>query len=127
MPQNNKMFLNRFRKIIEEKISDSSKIIIIDMAVTEMECKETLFNYINDKYNNIFHFILNATFDNIQNRIKLDSNRDKEYALYYLKSNVNFLENNFKNAIWIDTNNKNSDEIADIIIQHISREKKKRY
>lgn len=125
MPQNNKMFLKRFRKIIEEKISDSSKIIIIDMAITEMECKEILFNYINDKYNNIMHFILNATFDNIQNRIKLDFNRDREDALYYLDRNVKFLENNFKNAIWIDTNNKTAAEVADIIIKHIFREKKK--
>lgn len=95
------------------------------MAITEMECKETLFNYINDKYNNIMHFILNATFDNIQNRIKLDFNRDREDALYYLDRNVNFLENNFKNAIWIDTNNKTAAEVADIIIKHIFREKKK--
>ena len=58
MPQNNKIFLKRFRKIIEEKISESSKIIIIDMAITEMECKETLFNYINDKYNNIMHYTI---------------------------------------------------------------------
>ena len=109
LPQNNKLFLNRFRKIIEEKISDSSKIIIIDMAVTEPECN----------HSNIFHFILRASLNDIKKRIINDQDRDKENSLYYLDSSMMFLQNNFKNDIWIDTSNKNIDEIAERIIAYI--------
>ena len=119
LPQNNKLFLNRFRKIIEEKISDSSKIIIIDMAVTEPECKENLFDYFNNNHSNIFHFILRASLNDIKKRIINDQDRDKENSLYYLDSSMMFLQNNFKNDIWIDTSNKNIDEIADRIIAYI--------
>lgn len=127
LPQNNKLFLSKFKEIVEQKIFNSPNIIIIDMAITQKECKEELFDYFNKEYKDFFHFILTAQFETVQDRISMDDDRANEYkddALYYLNENVMFLSNNFQSAIWIDTNNKNIDEIAIEIIQYI---KTKRY
>ena len=40
-----------------------------------------------------------------------------------MKENICFLRNNFEDDIWIDTNDKNVDEVVDKIIRYIKKEK----
>ena len=119
-PQNNKRFIQKFRKLIEEKTKDSNKIFIIDMALTQITCKENLFDYFQDKDKKIFHIILTADIEIIKNRIKKDKNRINQTDLSFLESNISFLDNNYQNAIRIKTDNRNIDDIVEEIINIIS-------
>lgn len=123
-PQNNFNFINKFKNEINDLLTDTKRIIIVDMSLTQLECKENIFDFLS-KENNILHFILTANKDFIKLRIKNDKNReDKVFALENLDLNLLFLENNFKDAIWIDVENKNSEDIAKIIIKYIDMQNK---
>ena len=113
-PQNNKRFIVYFRQVIEDKLKNSNKDLIIVMALTQTECKEMLFEYLVNKYNNIkiWHIILVASKEEIISRINADAERDTTTALRLLQNNIYFLENNYSDAIRIDTNNKNVFDIA---------------
>lgn len=123
LPQNNEYFLKEFKEKIETIMADSSKIVFIDMALTEKECKEKLFDYFNNKYNNVLHFILTIDFDTFIKRIDSDTERDKDTAVDFFKYNVNFLRENYKDAIFIDTNKKSIGEVANTIIKYILNNK----
>lgn len=89
------------------------------MALTQPECKEKLFEYLINVGTDIVHIILTADEEIIKVRIDGDEHRDKEYALEYLKPYVGFLDKNYKDAIRINTKNKDIGDIADEIIQNI--------
>lgn len=122
-PQNNKNFIERFKKIIKEKIENKNLIIV--MAITENECKENLYECLKDNNCDIFHFILTANEETIKTRIEKDNNRDKSFALTFLKPNIIFLNNNFEDAIRINTDNKNINEIAKEILKVVDRKSNK--
>lgn len=126
-PQDNELFLSKFKKIIEQKLKEEKKTVIIDMAITKEKCKKILFDDFKDKYNNIFHFILNASNDNLRKRINNDKKRDKSFAQEHMKENICFLRNNFEDDIWIDTDNKSVDEVVEEIIRYIIKKKKDIY
>lgn len=65
---------------------------------------------------NIKHFILIASIETIKSRIGNDKKRDKEFAISHLSHNQKFLDINYKDAIRIDTENKNVGEVAKEII-----------
>ena len=117
-PQNNIPFINFFRDLIEQKIAENQLNLIIDMSLTQRECKEMLFDILIKKYTDIKHFILIANFKTIQLRIQNSIRQDKKLALYYLESNNNFLTENFKDSIRIDTE-KNINEIVNEIINFL--------
>lgn len=114
--QNNKIFIEDFKKILEEKFKDRNKQFIIPMSLTDVACKDLI------KINkNILHIILTADKEIIESRIKFDSDpsRDKKFNLEWLEQDIWFLNNNFEDAIRIDTNNKNIRDTADEIIQYL--------
>ena len=115
LPQNNKNFLMRFKKIIEEKLENGNKQLVIVMALTQKEGVELLFDHFNAK-EKILHIILTASEETIKSRIKSDDNREKGFALEWLKYNLAFLDANFPDAIRIDTENEDADVIANEII-----------
>ena len=91
------------------------------MALTEMKCKEGIWDYLVNIKKNILHIILYADKEVIKLRIQSDKNRKyKETALYYLNDSMLFLEKNFNDALWINTNNKNEQDIANEIVQVIN-------
>lgn len=119
-PQNNKKFNRCFKEyILEQKKCNSKKYIIIDMSLTDRICKEQLFEYFEKKEKKLIHFILTASRDTIKTRIKDDKNRESDEAIYHIEFNLQFLKENYENAIRIDTENKNIDQIAEEIIKHI--------
>jgi len=122
LPQNNKNFIIEFRNVIKSKIKNEGKNLIIDMALTEKECKDGLIDSLKKDGINILHIILTASKENLIDRIRNDSNRDKEDALNLLENNLKFLETEFSQDEWIETDNKC---ISDIVKEIIIIEKRK--
>ena len=113
-----------FRAMIEEK---ANKMLIVDTAITDKTCKNIVFDYLSDKYNDLLHIILVADEETIKLRIQNDGKRkheDKLFALNYLKKNLCFMEENFKDAVWIRTDNRNIESIVDEIIESVKFRKK---
>lgn len=124
-PQNDDDFISFFRELIEKKDENKNKKIMVTMALTEMKCKEGIWDYLVNIKKNILHIILYADKEVIKLRIQSDKNRkDKETALYYLNDSMLFLEKNFNDALWINTNNKDEQDIANEIVQVIKHWRK---
>ena len=119
LPQNNKNFLKRFKKVIEEKLENTNKQLVIVMALTQKEGVELLFEHFNLK-GNVLHIILTASEETIKSRINSDDNRERGFAIEWLKYNLAFLDANFPDAIRIDTENEDADAIANEIISHLN-------
>lgn len=127
LPQNNIRFLQSFKKMIEEKIQNKDKKILVDMSLTMTECKENLFDVLLDNGKRIIHIILVGEEDTIKFRIKNDNKRDKQLALEELKYNLCFLKENFDDAIRIKTDKREISDIADEIIQIINHSQENNY
>jgi len=119
LPQNNMNFIRMFRKEIEEQIKRESEMLIVTMSLTQRECKEGIFDYFADTGIEIVHIILTAHESVIRDRIEKDVNRDKDFAVEYLEENMKFLEKNFADATWIDTNSKSAEDIVNEISFHL--------
>lgn len=117
LPQNNMRFLREFRELIEEKSKNTDKNIIVDMALTKKECKEELFDHLKNDGIDILHIILTASEETIKLRIKSDDNRIT--ALEWLTQNIAFLDRNFPDAIRIDTENRDKEDVANEVIRVI--------
>ena len=89
------------------------------MALTEIVCKENLFDLLRKEGKNIVHFILTAHEKILRERIKQDKERMKELALDELEANIQFLKDSYPDAIWIQTDNSYADDIAEEIIEII--------
>ena len=68
---------------------------------------------------NIIHFILTAEKETIKSRINADESRDKNFSLEFLEFNQNFLIDNFKDAKYINTENKDVNEVAKEILSYL--------
>ena len=109
--------------LIDALISEMMEIIqqgqydylIIPIALINDYCKEKLV----DGFSDYFHIILNASYENLFKRINNQENRDVDLALTYRPTAIAYLENHYPDAYRIDTNNKNTDSIADEIIEII--------
>ncbi len=124
-PQNNKKFNKYFKEHIIEIIKhNTKKYIIIDMALTDKICKEQLFDYFVNKEKNLIHIILTASKETIKSRIRNDKNRDYTDIISYLDYNLHFLEQNYDNAIRINTESENINDIVDEIIRYIDKKDK---
>lgn len=123
LPQNNLHFISYFKKIIEERLENTNKMLIVVMSLTQKECKELLFDSLKDANKNILHIILTASKEIIKFRIENDTNskRDKNFALSWLDENLQFLNNNFNDAMRINTETKNINDIAFEIIKYIKQ------
>lgn len=109
----NPCFLQKFRSIIEQKLSSSNKDLIVAIALIRREGKKSLFDPLAEQNIPILHFVLTASRDAIVSRVKADVERDQMTALNTLDDSAKFLKENFRDAIWIDTENKSVDKIAD--------------
>ena len=124
LPQNNMRFIQEFKELIKEKSKDTNKKLIIDMALTRMECKENLFDCLQKEGKDIVHIILTADKETIKERIKKDTNRMKDIALEWMVDNIEFLDSNYPDAIRINTNKCDIDDIVDEIIEIIQSKRK---
>lgn len=117
-PYNNKYFSYYFRNTIEHYLKQR-KIVIVDIALIDNECKTNIYEYLNDKYKSI-SFILSCSKENLINRICNDSNRkEKKEQIYELDKNIKFLEQNYEKSIIINTDNQSIDETVNLIISFI--------
>ena len=117
-------YCEEFRKIIEEK---AHRMLIVDTAITDKACKNIVFDYLSEKYDDLLHIILMADEETIKVRIQNDDKRkhdDKVFALANLRNNLSFMEENFKDAIWIKTDDRDVESIVDEIIELIMSRKK---
>lgn len=120
LPQNNLRFIEEFKAVIEQKEKTERKIIIIDMSLATSCCRDRLVSYFRDKNVNMLHFIIEADENEIRERINNDDKRsDKTLALGELKRNLMFYDNNYIDAIRINSNNKTIDDIVDEILQMV--------
>lgn len=113
--QNNIRFLKMFRELIDKMIADGCNLLIVEMSLTQNECKEYLFDILKQKHQ-IIHIILTASEETITTRIKSDSGRDKRLALGQLAKNTAFLAQNYSDAIFINTENIPISAICDDIL-----------
>lgn len=123
-PQTDKEFIEKFKKMILSKLTDENESLIIVMALPTEECRIGLYDSLIKKHN-ILHIILTASEDAIRERIKNDNNekRDKELACDHLNENIRFYEKNYHDSIRVNTENKNTVEVAHEIIEIVSNKK----
>ena len=105
-----------FQKIIQEKIN-TQDFIIIDMALTQNECKEILFEHF--LFTPHLHFILTAETTMLLQRINSCSGRDTFFAQEWKDINELFLAENYRDAFVIDTTPLSPYETATKIYQII--------
>ena len=118
-PQNNERFLADFKSQIE-KSSKEKEFLIVTMAITMDECRDYLFRQLQSNASELIHVILFANEKTILSRIENDEpTRDKDYAKRNLKKNAEYLSKCFSEAIWLDTNDKDINEVADSILDII--------
>lgn len=75
-PNDNPRFLQKFRSVIEQKLSSSNKDLIMAIALIRQEGKKHLFDPLMGQDIPILHFVLTANRDIIVSRIKADVERD---------------------------------------------------
>lgn len=119
LPQTDTRFIEIFRRIIQERLS-LNKIVIVDMALTHEESKKGLYEFFFAENVRMLHIIITASEEIIRERIKNDNTRDKRCALENLEYNLSFLNQNYQDAIRINTDSMSIADTANEIAQHIS-------
>lgn len=117
-PQCDIEFIPFFYRIIKEQLEHKNKSIIVVMALTERECKEGLLEKLQDEGIEVTHIILTANSETIISRIEQGDADSKAFRMMKLKWNLSFLEQNYKDAVRIDTNDKSADMVADEIVSN---------
>ncbi len=115
-PQNKKDFLLLFRNEIEQALL-VNPIVVVDMALTQNECKEILFEHF--LFTPHLHFILTAETTMLLQRINSCSGRDTFFAQEWKDINELFLAENYRDAFVIDTTPLSPYETATKIYQII--------
>ena len=117
--QRHEHFIHWFRREIEDA-SHRHETVIVTMALTAEECKAGLYEYLLKRENSILHIILTADKKEILERIEKDEKRgDKALARNHLFDNMAFLEKNFEDAVWVNTDGKSVEGIVDEVIEII--------
>lgn len=115
----NKLFLNKFREILDEKMQNFSKMLIVPISLVDKLCETELLDYFEKKNVDMLHIILEATRETIIFRIENDLKRDKikqNQQKFYLPDQLNYLKTEYSNAARINTEDKNWDEIINEIM-----------
>lgn len=118
-PYYNKYFLDLFKNILEEKIYNSDKMLIVSMSLVHKLCKENVLNYFEKKKVPMLHIILEAQKETILSRIENDPIRngdDKKEQKQNVPEQIKYLETEYSNAVKVNTENKTLDEVVDDII-----------
>lgn len=101
-------------------MAPKSRIVIVDMALTELRCRDELLGKLQSEGVDILHFILDADNEVIKERILFDKIRDeKDSQIKKIAQNKKFFLDNYKNAIWINAGRPSpADDIFQICVQH---------
>lgn len=114
-PYCNKPFLSIFRSMLEEKIEKFGKTPIVSMSLTDKLCQEELLDYFQNKKITMLHIILEANLETIISRIENDSIRDmnlQDQQKSNLSVQIQYLREEYPDAIRINTENKSIDEVV---------------
>lgn len=114
-PYCNKPFLSMFRSMLEEKIEKFEKTPIVSMSLTDKLCQEELLDYFQNKRITMLHIILEANLETIIYRIENDLIRDmnlQNQQKSNLKVQIQYLREEYPDAIRINTENKSIDEVV---------------
>lgn len=120
-PYVNKYFLEELRNIIEEKIQ-LGKMPIVSMSLVSKLCEKELLDYFVAKKIPIIHIILEASKEEIIQRIKDDCIRDQAAQSQQIAKvgwQVEYLKSSYENAVRVNTENKSIKEIVDEIENYI--------
>lgn len=118
-PYYNRFFLNILRKAIEEKMYESDRMPIVSMSLVTKLCEKELLDYFEEKDVPMLHIILQATKETIISRIENDPIRDKSAQTQQIPEitwQMQYLEAEYPDAVRINTENKDLDEIAAEIV-----------
>lgn len=118
-PYYNRFFLNILRKAIEEKMYGSGRMPIVPMSLVTKLCENKLLDYFEGKDVPMLHIILEATKETIISRIENDPIRDKSAQTQQIPKipwQMQYLEAEYPDAVRINTENKDLDEIAAEIV-----------
>ena len=114
-PCQNLYMIAKLRESLEEKIQDPDKFLFVSMTLADKKCNDGLLNYFAGKGIPTLHIILMAKRENLISRIENDPIRDASMQKQQ-KDNLDwhlaFLENNYPDAIRINTDDKSLDEVV---------------
>lgn len=114
-PYCNKPFLSMFRSMLEEKIEKFEKTPIVSMSLTDKLCQKELLDYFQNKRITMLHIVLEANLETIVSSIENDSIRDinlQDQQKSNLKAQIQYLREEYPDAIRINTENKSIDEVV---------------
>lgn len=114
-PCQNLYLIAKLRESLEEKVRDSDKILFVSMTLADKKCNGGLLDYFAGKGIPTLHIILLAKREILISRIENDPIRDKSMQKQQkdnLDWHLTFLENNYPDAVRIDTDDKSLDELV---------------
>ena len=118
-PYNNRLFLSTFEKLLEKKMRDCGKVPIVSMSLVDKRCEIELLDYFQKLNVSVLHIILDAKKETIISRIDNDSIRDEStrgQQKYNVDWQMRYLNNEYPNAVRINTEDKTLEEIVDEIL-----------
>ena len=118
-PYYNRFFLNILRKVIEEKTYGSGRMPIVSMSLVTKLCERELLDYFKKKDVPMLHIILEAPKETILSRIENDPIRDRNTQTQQIPKipwQMQYLGAEYPDAVRINTENKDMDEIAAEIV-----------
>lgn len=114
-PCNNKYLVAKLREELEEKAKDTKKIIFVSMTMADKICSNWLLDYFSGKGIPTLHIILLASRETLISRIKNDPIREEstqKQQINNLDWHMLYIENNYPDAVRIDTEDRSLDEIV---------------
>ena len=115
----NRHFLEKFRKVLEEKINNFGKNPIVSMSLVDKLCEKELLDYFKEKKVSMLHIILEAKEETIVSRIENDPIRNEDernQQKYNVPWQMQYLKTNYPDAVRINTEDKTLDNIASEIM-----------
>ncbi len=118
-PYRNKYLLDILRNELEQKFHNLGKVPIVPMSLVDKLCEKELLEYFEKKKIPMLHIILEAKKETVIYRIENDPIRDesaKSQQKYNVSWQIQYLKENYPDAIRINTEDKNLNEIENEII-----------
>jgi shikimate kinase len=119
MPYLNSNFIRFLRNELDKKLSEDGKMLVVSMTLAGGLCKTELMEYYDRKNVILLHVILEAEMETVMSRIDNDPIRDKndrQNQKINASSQMQYLKGTYADAVRINTENKNPDEVAEEIM-----------
>lgn len=119
-PSGNKFFLEMLKNVIEEKMNVDEKLPIVSFSLVNPLCESEFINYFKEKNCPMLHIILDASKDTVFKRIENDPIRNEEAQRQQkqkVETQIQYLNENYSDAIRINTENKSIEDVVDEIIK----------